>query len=492
MRKVVSVLRALGVLIAIWGVLALVAFAAGALPGGGGGAPAGDDLGRPGDTRVAASPSKGTPAGGAATKRPASAATPTKSAPAADAGRPAPPEPASAPSNAAAVSLARYLACDPAVVSPSIATAEVLGDPRPELALGCGSVVHVLSAQALGEPGALLPMTVATFDVTSEAPDVRIQTGGVAAGDVDGDSEADLVLGFHRTSGNGGLRGGDVFLVRRSASGAFEEPRRLAPISSGGIVVAALDDRPGLDIAALNLGNPYARRPSDVWVFGGGPSPSRIAQARSALGGSALASGDLDRDGKLDLVVASADAGRVDVLFGDGNGRFPRTSVVNVPGAAELAVADMDGDGTQDILVRGQGLHLIRGGSADVLEPQPIDARASVRQIRVVDLDGDGKRDVLALDASVLVWLRQRSALAFEAQPLVRVPVDALWIERFAVADLDADGKIDAALLGRPRAEGAAWEIVLASDVRDDVARSLAPSAIAMPDAPLRLRISLR
>ena len=60
----------------------------------------------------------------------------------------------------------------------------------------------------------------------------------------------------------------------------------------------------------------------------------------------------LNGDAHLDLLVAREDAGEVHVLHGVGDGTFTPAQVLPVsPQIRALLVADLNGDGAQDLLV---------------------------------------------------------------------------------------------------------------------------------------------
>ncbi len=486
-RKVGRVLRSLGVLVGAWAILAVIGLIAGVVPmsvfGGDGGTTSSHG------TTAHGSHGKPTPDAGLThgTKAPASTAQTPRAA--RDAGRPAPAvAPATVP---------RWTVCDPAVTEPSLSAVQIVGDPRPEIAVGCGSLVHLVSVISMkattgGTTGALVPWGIATFETTEEQPDTTLRAAPVVAGDVDDDGEPDLVLGFLSTAGSGGARGGTLWLVPQAPSGAFAAPERLAPIGVGAMALGAFDAHPGLDIAALDRTNAYARRPSEVWVFSGGPSPARGAVLRAGVGGVALAVADLDHDAHLDVLVASGDGGRVDVFFGDGAGRFPRSAMVEVPKVTELVAGDLDGDGITDVLAKGQGLHLLPGGSADAIAPRTIAAPPSLFDVAVTDLDGDGRRDILGTDGAHVLWLRQKADGTFEPKTLISP--EGFVLARVVVTDLDADGRPDAVLLGRHgTSTSAPWELVFVPDVRDrDAKTPLATAPSPLRDAPLRLTIALR
>ncbi len=61
---------------------------------------------------------------------------------------------------------------------------------------------------------------------------------------------------------------------------------------------------------------------------------------------SALTSADIDDDGNRDLVFACESTGRTDVLWGDGNGSFDASIVVQVEEGCGLSIATGDATGT--------------------------------------------------------------------------------------------------------------------------------------------------
>jgi hypothetical protein len=251
-----------------------------------------------------------------------------------------------------------------------------------------------------------------------------------------------------------------------------------------------------------------------VWVFAGGPAPVRTAVLRSGIGGRSIEVADLDRDTHVDVVLVTKDDARVDVFYGDGTGRFPRSATLNVEGVAEAFVADLDGDGHAELLVGGRGLHLVTSGAAGALEAQPIDAPAGLSDLAVADIDSDGERDVIGLSAGVLVALLQAEPTTFREARLatfervtsrtseetdaagtpataLRTTRQSLAAHRVAIADLDGDGTLDAAVLVRSGGATAAWELVLLPDIRRARNVELRGEPARLRDAPLVLHVSL-
>jgi len=173
----------------------------------------------------------------------------------------------------------------------------------------------------------------------------------------------------------------------------------------------------------------------------------------------AIASGDFQRDGILDLAVAIGDSNTVTVLRGQGPGTFAATGswpVGNPPRA--LAVGDVDEDGIADLLVAcgtSSRLSVLRGlgsagtGNGTFAAPVQITAGPGpARGIATGDWNGDGILDVALTDsAGVAVLLGQGSAGhgngSFGAATTIAAGAGAQGV---ATGDFNHDGATDLAV----------------------------------------------
>jgi hypothetical protein len=138
-------------------------------------------------------------------------------------------------------------------------------------------------------------------------------------------------------------------------------PTTSVPVGPSPIDVVTGDvDRDGaLDLVAASPGDKTIAvrlRRGDAWTAAPGDPI-----ATPGFAAHLIALGDLDRDGDLDLVATDHDAGAVAVWHNDGAGRFapaagsPFTAfAVAKPHNHGLAVADLDADGDADVVVVDQ------------------------------------------------------------------------------------------------------------------------------------------
>jgi hypothetical protein len=126
---------------------------------------------------------------------------------------------------------------------------------------------------------------------------------------------------------------------------------------------------------------------------------STTTQVATGDGPRAVRIADFDRDGKLDLIVALATAGAVQVLRNDGAGGFAATAT-GATGAAPTAleVGDVDGDGRLDAVTTNEGdgsvTVLRQNDTGGFLPPDTFGAGTERRDLVVADFNRDGALDL--------------------------------------------------------------------------------------------------
>ncbi|MFO0803383.1 MAG: Ig-like domain-containing protein [Gemmataceae bacterium] len=228
-------------------------------------------------------------------------------------------------------------------------------------------------------------------------------TGGVrvAVGDVDGDGTDDLIVG----AGRGGSARVRVF------SGVDGTPLQdfLAgdETNRGGATVAAADfdgdGKADLVVGAVKNGQEV------IQILRGydGQSLRTIQPFGASIEGVNVAAGDFDGDGTPDVVIGAGFGGgpRLTVVSGKTGDVLLNTFAYESTfrGGLQVAAGDLDGDGKVEIVTAagpGGGPRIIafQGGSGDELHSffayEDSSARNGV-QVSVFDVDNDGTNDIV-------------------------------------------------------------------------------------------------
>lgn len=185
-------------------------------------------------------------------------------------------------------------------------------------------------------------------------PTVSAYTGSnpnaIVAGDFDQDGNLDLAIA-DTTDGTVTVLVGDGAGSFTAMSGSpFTVPSY--PVA---LAVGDFNGDGEADLAVLSGTN---NNVSILLNTGGGfsiPSGSPYSTGDSP---SAVVAGDFNGDGNQDLIIANANENTSTVLLGNGVGAFSEATqspLPNFSAPAALAVADLNGDGTQDLVVANVG-----------------------------------------------------------------------------------------------------------------------------------------
>jgi hypothetical protein len=208
----------------------------------------------------------------------------------------------------------------------------------------------------------------------------------------------------------------------------------------------------------------------------------------------ALVAGDLDNDGKLDLVISgttTSDQGGTDgfaALYGDGAGKFRNvdTSTSLAPlSYAPIAVADFNGDGRLDVVMNDFGLYTYRfqdstghfpsGTPLFLPAPNPyaFSPLGTPGSLIAADFDGDLKPDVVGLPLSSNIINLFVNNNAFGTAPLFHYTLSNTSYWTIAAVDLNGDDLLDLVATDSNSATGASFVLLNKSIVNRPIAVSV-------------------
>ena len=315
-------------------------------------------------------------------------------------------------------------------------------------------------------------------------------TGGyeaysVAAGDVNKDGKADLIVANGCQSANQ-CTSGNIGVLLGNGDGTFQSAQTYA---SGGVVASSVaiadvnrDGNPDLLVANQCLNSSCTSGGVSV-LLGNGNGTFQTAQsyATGGLTAVSVAVGYFNGGKKIDLVVANECQasgncnGSLGILLGNGNGTFQPVQTYASGGATAVSVAtgDFNGDGKTDLVVANQcpssggcsngnvGVLLGNGDGTFQQAQTYVSGGNNTFAVTVSDLTGNGQMDLVLSNqcqmsgncnvGSVSVLLGNGDGTFQSAQNYIS---DGVFADSTRVGDWNGDKKPDLAIVNQCQTSG--------------------------------------
>ncbi len=270
-----------------------------------------------------------------------------------------------------------------------------------------------------------------------------------------------------------------------------------------GVVVADFDGDGRLDVAVaqsyINGPPPHA---GYVTIYLQTAPGAFAAPVRYPVGPDpwALASGDLDGSGHVDLVVTSPrtapgvpDTGEISILRHDPSrpGAFLAAQTLATGGSGDaIAIGDVTGDGQADIVVADASIsdaHVIlfaqSAGTFSAPVSLSIGANRGSNDVALHDIDGDGRNDIVMATSDSVVILYDNGTGGFSSPVSYPAGINPQGI---AVADVDGDTRPDIVVANAGYSQLGGVGGASVTILRQTVAGAFAASSITVPDGAVQ------
>jgi uncharacterized protein (DUF2141 family) len=348
----------------------------------------------------------------------------------------------------------------------AVAVGDLNGDGKPDLVVANG-----YNADNNGGVAVLLGNGDGTFQpgVTYDSGGTASFANSIAIADVNGDGKLDLVVA-DSCNDSDCKNGSWVAVLLGNGDGTFQKAvKRRSGGAAWAVVVADVngDGTPDLIVGNVCSGTndilTCTEGGSVAVLLGTGNGEFMTAQTynMNEPGSYSLSVGDLNGDGKLDVIMTSfctdqgcANGGDVGVFLGNGDGTFQPVVTYMTGGFANaVAVADLNGDGKLDVAVANGGSDTVSvflgNGDGTLQAPTIYSSAGYAYAIAIGDVNQDGKPD-LVVTTGDYTMIGEVSILPGDGNGRFRSPIAYSTLEfgadSVAIADLNGDGRPDLAV----------------------------------------------
>ena len=271
---------------------------------------------------------------------------------------------------------------------------------------------------------------------------------GVVAGDLDNNGRNAVVVSH--------MCGMEV--LRQGADGRLLSSTAIdvRPLGVSQMALLRTAVRPAIVALPLQVSGPTFVGAPQVWrqdAAGNFAAPLTVPTALQAL--YILRVADINGDGLDDLVLwgllSNGTANGVEVILQNADGSFGRSREFAVDycgGANGVAAGDLNGDGRTDLVLIGNSCYgegrlllLLQDSSGGFAPATPLASATNLEDVRVADIDGDGRMDIVTLHDTLGVGVYLQRSDGGMAPEVIYESHDSRY--DLAIGDLTGDGLVD-------------------------------------------------
>lgn len=316
-----------------------------------------------------------------------------------------------------------------------------------------------------GEAGFTL---LGSFDAGNDAP------ADIAAADFDGDGLLDVAVAHDRYI----EYASSAAVLLNDGENGFESPITIQlDVGTQAIAAGDIDGDGDPDLVVAHLTNKCTVIENEGAAFLPGPVINGIASGAPPCLSPAVVLAEVDNDGDLDLLFSNIDSGgqnqpgAVGLWRNDGAGAFGPAQTLNfglyTNGGVDISVTDLNDDGWPDVVAAtdwsGYWFTRLGDGAGEFLPARGVRSGQSPVRVHGGDLDGDGDLDVTALarDSMAACVHTNPGDGVFPQPDLIDMSSPSLDRDptNFNAGDFDQDGDLD--LVSGSSEPGAHYQLVV-------------------------------
>jgi hypothetical protein len=299
------------------------------------------------------------------------------------------------------------------------------------------------------------------FQEVNGTPFDGVGYSSIAFADIDGDNDQDVLI-----TGNNALFGSAQIskLYINDGSGVYTEVQGtpFVGVSESSIAFADIDGDNDQDVLITGLTSSDQRIAKLYTNDGSGNFTEVNGTPFDGVSESSIAFADVDGNGSQDVIITgaiSANTARTKLYTNDGAGNFTEDTEFPFSNvySSSIAFADVDGNGTQDVLITGnqngvgKAILLINDGAGNFTEDTGTPFTGVSRSsIAFADIDGNGTQDVLITGQtpSTSIARLYSNDGAGNFTQVTGTPFDGVQYSSIAFADVDSNGTQDVLITG--------------------------------------------